>query len=49
MDKFDGIAILAFITCDVVLENIYEIRNFYKYYYKNIKNETKDIVKKLFK
>lgn len=49
MDKLDGIAILAFITCDAVLENIYEIRNFYKYYYKNIKNETKDIVKKLFK
>lgn len=49
MDKFDGITILVFITCDATLENLHEIRYFYNYYYKNIKSETKEILKKLFK
>ncbi|WP_291749685.1 hypothetical protein [Clostridium sp.] len=41
MDSWDKFAIITFITCDVILENIYEIRNFYNYYYKNIKKRLK--------
>lgn len=49
MDRWDEIAIITFITCDTILENIYEINNFYKYYYGNIKKETKDIIMRLFR
>lgn len=48
MDRFDSIAIITFVTCDAIIENIYGIKCFYRYYYKNIKHETKDIVRKLF-
>ena len=49
MDKWDEFAIITFITCDAILENVYEIKNFYKYYYKNIKWEVKDIISRLIK
>ena len=49
MEKWDEFAIITFITCDAILENSYEIRNFYKYYYKNIKREVKDIISRLIK
>ena len=49
MDKWDEFAIITLITCDAILENIYEIRNFYKYQYKNIKKEVKDIISRLIK
>ena len=34
MDKWDEFAIITFSTCNTILENSYEIRNFYKYYYR---------------
>ena len=41
MDNWDKLAIITFITCDAILENIYEIRNLYIYYYRDIKKEIK--------
>ena len=42
MDKWDEFAIITFITCDAILENIYEIRNLYIYYYRDIKKRLRD-------
>ena len=41
MNILDNLAIITFITCDAILENFYEIRNFYRYYYKNKKKMLK--------
>ena len=42
MDNWDKLAIITFITCDAILENIYEIRNLYIYYYRDIKKRLRD-------
>ena len=42
MDNWDKLAIITFITCDAILENIYEIRNLYIYYYIDIKKILRD-------
>lgn len=49
MNRWEEAVIIGFITCDIILENFYEIRNFYIYYYKNIKNKAKEIFNELFK
>lgn len=49
MNRWEEAVIIGFITCDIILENFYEIRNFYRYYYKNKKNEAKEIFNELFK
>lgn len=49
MEKWDEFAIITFITCDAILENIYEIKNFYKYFLKKIKFDAKDIINRLFR
>lgn len=36
MEKWDEFAIITFITCDAILENIYEIKYFYKYFLKKL-------------
>ena len=42
MDNWDKLAIITFITCDAILENIYEIRNLYIYFYRDIKKRLRD-------
>ncbi|EKY22095.1 hypothetical protein [Clostridium celatum] len=49
MNKIDGIALIAFITCDAILESTNKYKYFYQYCYKSIMYETKDIVTRLFK
>lgn len=49
MDNWDKLAIITFITCDAILENIYEIKYFYKYFLKKIKFDAKDIINRLFR
>ena len=49
MEKWDEFAIITFITCDAILENIYEIIYFYKYFLKKIKFDAKDIINRLFR
>lgn len=49
MEKLDEFAIITFIVCDAILENIYEIKNFYRYYCNSVKNEAKDIFNRLFR
>ncbi len=49
MEKWDEFAIITFITCDAILENIYEIKNFYKYFLEKIKFDAKDIINRLFR
>lgn len=48
MNNLDELAIITFITCDAILENFYEIKNFYRYYYKNIKKQVKKVINRLF-
>ena len=49
MEKWDEFAIITFITCDAILENVYEIKKIYKYFLKKIKFDAKDIINKLCK
>lgn len=49
MNKWDEVFLITFITCDAIIENNNGIKNFYNYFYKNLKVETKDILSKLFK
>ena len=42
MDNWDKLAIITFMTYDAILENIYEIRNLYIYYYRDIKKRLRD-------
>lgn len=49
MDRWDNVAIVTFIACDVILENAQNFKLYSDYCYKNLKYEAKDILKRLFK
>lgn len=49
MNRWDDIAIITFIACDAVLENLNLGKNFYRYFCKKIESEAKEIVGKLSK
>lgn len=41
MNRWDDIAIITFIACDAVLENLNLGKNFYRYFCKKLKVELK--------
>ena len=49
MDRWDNLAIVTFIACDAILENTLNFKLYSSYCYENLKIETKDIIKRLFK
>ena len=49
MNRWDDIAMISFIACDIILENSNEFKLFYKYKLNVIGYEMKDILKRLFK
>ena len=49
MNKWDDLAMVTFIACDVIIENTENFKLFSNYFYKNLKYESKDILKRLFK
>lgn len=49
MDRWEEVFLITFITCDAIIENNNEIKNFYNYIYKNLKSETRYIINRLFK
>ena len=49
MSRWDDIAMISFIACDIILENGSEFKLLYKYKLSVIGYEAKDILKRLFK
>ena len=44
MDRWEDVALISFIACDIIVENSNEFKLFYTYKYKILKNEIKDII-----
>lgn len=49
MNRFDELALVTFITCDLIIEGSQKFKTFYRYCINNVKYETQDVIKKLFK
>ena len=49
MNKWDHLAIITFIACDVIIENTENFKLYSDYVYKSLRYEAKDIFKRLFK
>ena len=49
MNKWDDLAIVTFIACDVIIENTENFKLFSDYFYRALTYEAKDIFKRLLK
>ena len=47
MDRWEDVALISFIACDIIVENCNEFKLFYTYKYKILKNEIKDIIRRV--
>lgn len=47
MYRLEKIALISFVACDIIVENGEEFKVFYRYKYKILKNEIKEIIRRV--